>query len=448
MPTLAVPAFALTWWAACYLIGRDPRRPAALRAAGALLTYAAGVAMWTVEPRGVAAQVLLCLPALLWAGAAVALLPSSVPERRQIDLGWMILAGVFLVMLIALPPSGRLVALAPLAGGLVLLRRFRDQVRPPMLTSALAVAATLYALGLAALLLPSALGPAGLVLAAIGLDLLILGFLIAVSDTLDVGERLRPDLVRSATAAAVVTVLVGGPVALTLLAVGDTIVTVLQFSLVAAVMSIVGLEGPVRRGLDLIAFKGEERLRRDRSALLLLAEALPRHRQRHRLLATGEQEFLRYARQALDNYGDLGRLMRSPLTDLPAVDRRLTGRALDQPLERAVELRALIKDKIDRLRPPGPFETTDEWRHYNTLHFCTVLGLNPYGRKLRTDGLERDARQALDWMRRYVPRGTLRRWQNEAAALVAARLWEELVTTDPRLIARQRGNRTAPTRST
>ncbi|MBM2621296.1 hypothetical protein JIG36_37915 [Actinoplanes sp. LDG1-06] len=448
MPALAVPAFALTWWAACYLAGRDPMRPAALRAAGALLTYAAGVALWTIDPDGTAAQVLLCLPALLWAGATVALLPSSVPERRQIDLGWMILAGVFLVMLVLLPPVVRLVAIAPLAGGLVLLWRFRDQVRPPRLTGALTVAAALYALALAALLLPVDLGSPGLVLAAIGLDLLVLGFLIAVSDALDVGERLRPDLLRSATAAVVMTVLVGGPVAVTLLAVDRTAVTVLLFLVVAVVMTVSGLIGPVSRGLDVLAFRGDERLRRDRSALLLLAEALPRHRERHDLLSTGEDDFLRYARQALDNYGDLGRLMRSPLTDLPAVDRRLSGRALDQPLERAVELRALLKDKVERLRPSGPFETTDEWRHYNALFFCTVLGLNPYGRKLRTDGLERDTRRAVDWMRRYVPRGTLRRWHNEAAALVAARLWDELIATDPRLLARQRGHRTAPTRST
>jgi hypothetical protein len=448
VPALAVPAFALTWWAACYLAGRDPVRPAALRAAGALVAYGAGVALWTVDPDGTAAQVLLCLPPLLWAGAVVALLPSSVPERRQIDLGWMILAGVFLVMLVFLPPAARPVSIAPLAGGLVLLWRFRDQVRPPMLTAGLAVAATLYALALAGLLLPVELGASGLVLAAMGLDLLVLGFLIAVSDSLDVGERLRPDLTRSATAAVVVTVLVGGPVAVTLLAVDDPVVTVLQFALVAVAMTAVGLAGPVRRGLDLLAFRGEERLRLDRSALLLLADALPRHRQRHRLPATGEDEFLRFARQALDNYGDLGRLMRSPLTDLPAVDRRLSGRALDQPLERAVELRALLKDEVDRLRPSGAFATTDEWRHYNALHFCTVLGLNPYGRKLDTDGLDRDSRQALDWMRRYVPRTTLRRWHNEGAALVAARLWDALITTDPRHVGRQRGNRTAPTRST
>ena len=36
VPAVAVPAFAFTWWAACYLIGRDPTR-AAGRAFGVLL---------------------------------------------------------------------------------------------------------------------------------------------------------------------------------------------------------------------------------------------------------------------------------------------------------------------------------------------------------------------------------------------------------------------------
>ena len=449
MPALAVPAFALTWWAACYLVGRDPVRPAALRAAAALLAYAVGVALWTVDPDGTATQVLLCVPALLWAGAAVALLPASVPERRQIDLGWMLLGSLFLVMAILLPPVGRLVVLAPLLGGLFLLRRFRDQVRPPMLTAALAVAASLYGLALAALLLPVELGSSGLVVAAIGLDLLILGFLVAVSDAHEVGERLRPDLIRSATAAVVATVLVGGPVAVTMIAAGDEpVLTYLQFAVLAVVMTVTGLGGAVLRGLDRLAFRGDDRLRRNRSALLQLAEALPRHQSHRRLPATDEADFLRYARQALDNYGNLGRLMRSPLTDLPAVDRRLTGRALDQPLERATELRAVLRASVDSLRPAGPFETGDEWRHYNALHFCGVLGLNPYARKMRTDGLELEARQAVDWMRRYVPRGTLRRWHNEAADLVAARLWAELTSPDTRGVARPRGNRTAPTRST
>jgi hypothetical protein len=430
---IAVPAFALTWWLACYLVGRDPARPALQRAAAALATYAVAVAAWTVAPDSAVAQVLLCVPALFWAGAAVGLLPPELPERRQIDRGWLVLSVVFLAMVAALPAAGKVVSLAPLVGALVLLWRFRDAVHPPVLPAAISVVAALYAVGLVALLAPVDVGPPALVLAAIGLDLMLLGYLVAVSDAVEAGERLHPDLRRSAVAAVAATLLCGGPAALTTLAAPDVrAVAVLQFVLMAVVMTGVGLAGPVRRGLDRLAFLHNDRLRLDREALLLSAEALPRRRERHRLIATSEDEFLRLTRRALDNFGDVGRLLRSPLIDLPTVDRRLTGPISEQPLARAVELRAVLQESVARLKPDGLFGTTEEWRHYNALHFCCVLGLRPYDRRPRTEGLDRDARRALEWFRRYVPKRTLRQWQKEGARLVAERLWGELVRTDPR----------------
>ncbi|SNY10943.1 hypothetical protein SAMN05421748_101960 [Paractinoplanes atraurantiacus] len=435
MPAIAVPAFALAWWAACYLLGRDPVRAPTARAAAALLAYAAGVVVWTVEPNSMAAQVLFCAPALLWAGAAVALLPPASPERRQIDIGWMVLSVAFLITVVALPEAGRLVVLAPLAGGVVLLWRFRDQVRPPMLPAALAVAAVLYGVTLTALLLPVSLGVPILVIAALGLDLLILAFLVAVDDALTAGERLRPDLIRSVLGALAGIVLLGGPAALTMIAVDSGAVRVLQFALVAVVMTLAGLSGAVQRALNAIAFRGDSRLRSDRAALLMRVEALPRQRT---LTKVSEDDFRRFTRQALDNYGDLGRLMRSPLTGLAIVDQGRTSRE-----EKALRLRAVLHEGVDRLRPAGEFDTTDSWRLYNALHYCLVLGLNPYARRLNTDGLDRDARRALDWMRRKVPRRTLRRWQEEGAAVIAGRLQAQLNGGKPRWSVRG-----APTRST
>jgi hypothetical protein len=341
---------------------------------------------------------------------------------------------------VALPSAGRLVVLAPLVGGLVLLWRFRDQVQPPMLPGAMSVVAVLYALGLTVLLLPIDLGEPLLVIAAIGLDLMMLAFLVAVSDSLHVGERLRADLIRGVTAAVLGTVVVGGPAVATILVAGSTAVTLVQFGMVALVMSAVALIGQLRRCVDRIAFRGDARLRKDRAALMSQADALLRHRQRHRLIATRQDDFTRFTRQALDNYQHLGRLMRSPLTDLPAVDRRLSPQAVEQPLARAVELRAVLADGVDRLRPAGAFATSDEWRHFNALHFCVVMGLNPYERRQRTDGLDREARRALDWMRRYVPRRKLRHWQHEAAAIVARRLWDELTNADPRWLTTRSTN--------
>jgi hypothetical protein len=214
-------------------------------------------------------------------------------------------------------------------------------------------------------------------------------------------------------------------------------------------MTAVGLAAPVRRGLDRIAFLQDDRLRLDRAALLLLSEALPRRRERHTLIALSEEEFYRLTEQALHNYGDLGRLLRSPLVDLPAVDRRLTGTTgrrgnatADRPLARAVELRAVLLENVARLKPSGLSGTTEEWRHYNALHYCCVLGLRPYERRPRVDDLDRDARRALEWFRRYVPTSSLQLWQSEGAELVAARLWRDLVSTDPRWLTRTTTNAT------
>ena len=78
-----------------------------------------------------------------------------------------------------------------------------------------------------------------------------------------------------------------------------------------------------------------------------------------------------------------------------------------------------------------------------------MLGLRPYDRRrVHTDGLDRDARRALDWFRRYVPRRHMRHWQREGARMVADRLWSELVRTDPRWLTRAGALAAPPTRST
>jgi hypothetical protein len=425
VPALAVPVFTLAAWLACYLLGRDPRRTVLRWAAAALWAYAIGLLIWTVAPGGAFAEIWLCLPALGWAGAVVAMLPLTPRERRPIDRGALVLGGLFLAMVIALPPLGRLVALTPLAGALTLLWRDRAQVLPPRLPAAMTMLAVLYAAALALLLSPAANAeiPA---LAALGVDLLAAGYLIAVAHAVETGERLRPDLRRSVTGAIAVTVLAGVPVGVTvMLSPGHDVIVVMQFALLAMAAAGVGLSGRVRRLLDRVALTDESPLRTDRAALFLNADALLRRRERRRLDAIGEPEFLRLTRRALSDFADLDRLTRSPLTDLPVVERRLAGRE-DQPRARARELRAVLRESVSALRPPGPFGTTDEWRYYNVLQFCCVLGLNPYARRPRTDGVSREARLAVDWFRRYVPRDVTRQWQQEAAMIVAGRLWEEL----------------------
>ncbi len=387
------------------------------------MSYALGVAAWTVAPGSSAAEILLCLPALCWAGAVVALLPLTPVERRPIDRGALALGALFLLMVVFLPQVGRLVVLAPLVGALVLLWRMRRQVAPPTLPVALTVMAVLYTAGLALLLFPS--GGAVPAIAAIGVDLLAVGYLMAVAHAAESGERLRPDVRRSLAGGVLSLVLLGVPAAVTIALAGHDVVTVVQFVVVATGATVAGLGNHVRRSMDRVALAEDAGLRADRAALFLNADALLRRREPRRLGSIGEPEFLRLTRRALTDFGDLNRLARSPLTDLPVVGLRLVGRE-DQPRARAGALRAVLRECVSDLRPAGPFGTTDEWRNYNVLQFCCVLGLNPYSRRLRLDGLNREARLAVDWFRRYVPEDVTKQWLREAAMVVAERLWTEL----------------------
>jgi hypothetical protein len=424
VPALAVPVFALCWWLAAYLLGRDPGRPALRWAGAALMAYAIGLVAWTVAPGERTAEILICLPALAWAGSVVALLPLAPAERRPIDVGALVLGVMFQVMVIALPGVGKLVGLVPLAGALVLLWRQRDQVVPRSLPPALSLMAGLYAASLAVLLIPLDAGGPAPALAAAGVDLLVFGYLSAVAHAVTGGERLRPDLRRSLAAAIAVLIVIGLPVALTIYAAdGGAVVIVLQFVILAVASVAAGLTGRLSRLLDRVALGRDNRLRQDRAALFGNADALLRRRERRKLSEIGEPEFLRLTRRALADFNDLARLSRNPLTDLPVVVRRIAGRGDDQPRARARELRAVLRESVSALRPPGPFGTADDWRYYNTLQFVGVLGLNPYSRRQRLDGLSREARLAVDWFRRNVPRDTMRQWQREAAMIVAGRLW-------------------------
>jgi hypothetical protein len=104
------------------------------------------------------------------------------------------------------------------------------------------------------------------------------------------------------------------------------------------------------------------------------------------------------------------------------VERRLAARgASGGALERAAELKALLRESIARLKPDSPadFGTSDEWRYYNALYFPYVAGIRPYSSRARTRHKDPAAREALRWFREAVPERTLYNWQTAAAKLVA-----------------------------
>ena len=408
---MAVVTFAVAWWLGLYLLARDPAKPALRRAGAGLLSYALALAVGEVDPGGgVLYAVLLSLPAVLWTGTLLAL--QRTPGRadmwwRRVALPVAVLAaagagyagGVALVLL-------TVVVLVPLGWTVVLL------VRRP---GAGLMAALM--LGLAAGLLLVGLGvpPRPLWLAGIGLDLAALGVCVALLDSLEEGETLRRDMLGSLLVAGVTAALFGGIV----LAAGAAGIPLLLHGVVAAAIAVQVLARPIQSAADRLALPPA--LRRSRGELREAAAALPRRDDTIALAELPEAEFVRLTRRALSHYGDLGKLVASPLTALPAIDERLGGPGA--PLDRAAELKALLLESITRLKPrDGEFGTSEEWRLYNALYFYYVAGIRPYSVRTKLTEPDPVARRALAWFADHVPERTLHNWQAAAARVVAADL--------------------------
>jgi hypothetical protein len=176
--------------------------------------------------------------------------------------------------------------------------------------------------------------------------------------------------------------------------------------------------------LDRLAFSKSPDLRAGRAALRDAEAALPL-RSDNPLDDVSDETFARLTRRALGHYGDLSKLVASPLTMLPVIEARLASRdAPDQPLERANELKALLADRIAALKPRdgGDFGTTEQWRYYNSLYFPYVVGVRAYAQNATAAGLDPVARRAWQWFVTDVPQRSLHNWQNAAARVIAADL--------------------------
>ncbi|WP_309113861.1 hypothetical protein [Saccharothrix sp.] len=382
---VSVVAFGLAWWLGLYLLLRDPRKPLLQRAAAGLLAYAAALAL-PVPP------VVLALPAVAWTGAIACWLP------ERYDRWWRLSAVPLVAVAWFFPP----VVLVPLVAALVLyLREHRTLV---------GAATLMFLLGSGAVLLNFV--PTVWLVGAIGVDLMLFGVLVAVRDAFDEGEAIRADMVRSLLVSAGMAAVFGGQVALFL----DDRLTPLLYGTVAAAVALQVLANPLAAVVDRVAVP---EVAEERAELREAADALPR-----RAPLDADADFVKLTRRALSSYGDLGRLVASPLTELPVISARLAARgAPDQPLERAAELKSLLLESIQRLKPKdGDFGTSDEWRHYNALYFYYVVGIRPYSRRTKREDLDADARKALAWFVNQVPERTLHNWQNAGAKLVAADL--------------------------
>jgi hypothetical protein len=420
---LTVLPFGIAWWLGLYLLARDPAKPTLRRAGAGLLSYALAL---VVAAPGPLHAVLLSLPAVLWTGVLIRLLP----ERGD---GWWRF-GALPVTVLAAALAGYAGGAALVVLGVVVLVPLGSTVVLVMRHAPGRLALALLMLGLAAGLLLAGLGvpPRPLWLAGIGVDLVALGLCVAVLDSLDEGETLRRDMLGSLLVAGATAVLFGGQVALAILLAGDRpALRLLLYGVVAAAIAVQVLARPIQNLADRVALPAP--LRRTRTELRAVAAGLPRRDETVALAALPEAEFARLTRRALSHYGDLGKLVASPLTALPAIGERLAARgAPDAPLERATELKALLLDTINRLKPrDGEFGTSDEWHHYNALYFYYVAGVRPYSVRTKLTELDPPARRALAWFADHVPERTLHNWQAAAARVIAAELRAGLAADAP-----------------
>lgn len=454
MAALSAVVFALSGWLGLYLLSRDPRKPVLVLAAIGLCGFALVVALDAVRTTtpvhthvGLLSRIeiyLVAIPSVAWFAVLVEL--SGPGDRWRVRTRELLLvAGVAALTLVAAAVAGSVdgplrpghllmfavISVSTLgAMAALLMRRSAQPVPVGRSGLGIAVIATLFfALGNAILIIPLGLVPSWLALASTGFDVLLLGVAVAVWDAFDEGQALRADMRRSFAGSAVVTVLFAGQVLIGLRLTRDapstqTALTVLLFTIVAIALAVQVLADPLAGLLDRLAFAKSPALQADRAALRHTGAALPL-RSEYPLDDIDDETFVRLTRRALGHYGDLTKLVASPLTALPVISARLTARgAPDQPVERANELKALLAEGISRLKPRdgGDFGTTEEWRHYNSLYFPYVVGVRAYAQNATASGLDPTARRAWQWFVTEVPQRSLHNWQNAAARLIAADL--------------------------
>ena len=445
MAALSALVFSLSWWLGLYLLARDPRKPVLAFSAIGLCSFATAVALDAVRLVTQSALLghveiyLVAVPGVAWFAVLVELARPGDGGRARTGevllvgaIGALTLVGATLAGTVSGPLRlGHVVMCVVISvstlGAMIAALRRRAQKIPVV---GLVITATMFfALANAILIIPLGVVPSWLALASTGCDVLGLGVAVALWDAFDEGQALRADMLRSFTGAGAVVLLLGGQmligIALTRQQTTAQItLTVLLFTSLAIVTSVQVLADPLAGLLDRLVFSRSPLLRAHRETLRRTQSALP-------LVSADplddfdEDTFARLTRRALGHYGDLSKLVASPLTALPAIDERLAARgAPDQPLERAIELKALLADRIARLKPRdgGDFGTTEQWRYYNALYFPYVVGVRAYAQNATAAGLDATARQAWQWFVTEVPQRSLHNWQNAAARLIAADL--------------------------
>jgi hypothetical protein len=430
---LGLPVFGFTLWLGLYLLARDLRK-AGLRFAGlGLVSYAVGLA-YTALSIGAPQPyhyLPVVLPSAFWMLAAAHLDPDSPQTTSRVDAAAAFAMIALSLLLGAVLPDSAARTVLSLLSFLFLARALMRLSRslPRSLRTLQITAILFFSLGVGLLLFPLLGIPDWVIVLAISVDLVVLGYTVAVQDAYNEGTLILPDALRSLAGAGLAAFVLALQVALVMLFTGQSSppFLLLLYVVVATAIALQTASLPLQAVIDRLIFSNRPRVQQERTLLRAVSEAVPQVDEAVNLMTMDDAEFARLTRRALSHYSDLGKLAANPLTRLPMIDHRLQGRS-DHQLERANELKTLLREGIDCLKPAAgdAFQSGDEWRYYNALYYPYVVGLKPYSRRtLHDDELPPAQQDALEWFQTYVPERTLYNWQTAAAKLVAQHLREQ-----------------------
>ena len=358
MVWLSALVFALAWWMGLYLLSRDARKPVLVLAAIGLCGFATVVALDAVRAVGGAHHegyaealsrieiYLVAVPGIAWFAVVLELARPGDTTRtrtRELILTALVAAAVLAGAALAGSVNGPLrlghwlmfsvISVSTLGAMVAAVRR---PAQPARVAGVVAVATLFFALGNAIIVIPLGLVPSWLALAATGCDVLLLGVAVALWDAFDEGQLLRAAMLRSFIGSLLTAVVLVGQLLIVVAVTnvdggGRVALTALVFSTLAVSIAVTVLADPLAGLLDRVAFSRSPDLRADRAALRTTEAALPL-RSPNPLDDLDDETFARLTRRALGHYGDLAKLVASPLNRLPEIDERLARRgAPDQP---------------------------------------------------------------------------------------------------------------------
>ena len=455
--TLQVISYGFALWLGLYLLARDFQNVNLRFASFGLISYAlvlAGDALRAHAPDDTTYDILtrltlpaILFPALFWFLSLTRLFVEDERPlaRRLYQSSYPLLIGCAVLYIVSATTktffdfdNGEtglgywlylilLVPLLSMAVGLLVKRWQSAEMRQPI--GLMLLATLFFGLGIGIILMPLEIVAREWLILAISLDLLVFGYAVAVLDAFEQGETLQRHFVRAFDISLVTTVVFGGQVALVMsFGTGATFgMVALLFGTITAAIAMQMFYAPFARVMDNLAFGESAVLTAERELLRTEAEVLAKLDNSLDISKISDDEFVRLTRRALRDFGNLPRLATNPLTRLPLILERLRERDIPaNTLERAAELKEILTQSIDSLKPrdQGDFGISDEWRHYNALYYPYVVGLRPYSRRADHDFLADEEKDVLDWFMAQVPERTMYNWQKAAAELIAQNLRE------------------------